>query len=739
MPAPTFVDTSQAVDTGSPASIACPLPVGAQAGDLMIATLYNDIGNSVVPSGNWQEIAAGGWSHLMSFEASQGRDQWVGIMYKIHTGSEGTPTFQSNGNDATTSAIITAFRSFDPAIWDVIYSEGSHTTDVADDASPTPAPITTQTADALVFIFGCVSHDDINAWNTSPGYTLADEIVATQHAQQATQYKEVPSAGTETPGEWATTNTGDTGEATCTTLAIKALAGPPTGATWAGPLDTPADADVSAGNATGRMRAALGVTVGLATTPSYKWQASHEGGAYFDITPSSSVIRTVSTVHFNDGDDCDTQLLGGGTFIGTNAAAESASGTFVMPVDHSVGASIETELSYEVVAADVADTDVIVLRLVLADGTLLDTYTAEPTLNVVKTPAGSFVDLAGSIEGVGTITGTGEVLGTVDLAGSIEGVGTITGTMVKEQILELAGSIEGVGDIAGTLTKIGAVELAGSIEGVGDIVGTGEVLGTVDLAGSIEGVGDIVGTGEVLGTVDLAGSIEGVGDIVGTLQTTRDVDLAGSIEGVGTIAGTMEVSGIVDLAGSIEGTGDLAGTLVKEQILDLAGSIEGVGDIVGTGEVLGTVDLAGSIEGVGDITGTLGTLGTVDLAGSIEGVGTIAGTMDKAGPVDLAGSIEGVGTITGAGDVLGVVDFAGSIEGVGTVVGNMDKGGPVLLAGRIEGVGDITGTLLKTSPVLLRATEPSVVSLTPVHTLATETPERTVRSVTPKRTLDPLT
>ncbi len=142
-----------------------------------------------------------------------------------------------------------------------------------------------------------------------------------------------------------------------------------------------------------RLRIEIKNTGAAATTPAFKWQYNHEAGGWNDITASSSVVQTVGSVHFVDGDDLVEQLLGSDTFITNNDAAEETTGTFTMGGNLGGSEVIETEASLTIVSGDVVDLDTIDLRIVESDGTAFGTYTQTVTITVTEA-AGSAIVVA---------------------------------------------------------------------------------------------------------------------------------------------------------------------------------------------------------------------------------------------------------------------------------------------------------------------------------------------------------
>lgn len=118
---------------------------------------------------------------------------------------------------------------------------------------------------------------------------------------------------------------------------------------------------------------------------SLKLQASHNSGAYFDVTASSSVIKVVDSSYFTDGADT-AQRIGSGVFLWDNNGLDDADGVS-LGIDIHNSTEVEVEHALQIVDSDVTDEDTIDLRLVENDGadTLLESYVNYPQITVNKT------------------------------------------------------------------------------------------------------------------------------------------------------------------------------------------------------------------------------------------------------------------------------------------------------------------------------------------------------------------
>ncbi|MDJ0950954.1 MAG: hypothetical protein QNJ94_18740 [Alphaproteobacteria bacterium] len=327
------------------------------------------------------------------------------------------------------------------------------------------------------------------------------------------------------------------------------------GATWLANKDTDVNIDVTSGNVQKRLRLEIDNSGGEATTPSFRWIYSKNSGAYATITASSSNIRTKSTTHFADGDDCDESLLGAGTLITNNNGAEESTGVMTMGANFSGSSEIECELSFELVSADLANNDTIDIRLEENDGTDFDTYTETPRITITKS---------------GDVTGTGDLdaqASQADGAGVVRSIGT--GTLEAQ-----ASAVDGTGAVRSVGT--GALE-----SGVSQVDGAGTVADA-----SVDGTGDLQAQAS-----DVAGT--GVARSVGSgalAAASSEIDAAGILRSLGT--GVLEAqTSEVDGAGTAEwvGTGALAAQ---------AAAVAGVGVVrsIGTGALICG---ASQVEGLG--------------------------------------------------------------------------------------------------------------------------------------------
>jgi hypothetical protein len=111
-----------------------------------------------------------------------------------------------------------------------------------------------------------------------------------------------------------------------------------------------------------------------------QFQVSKNGGAFQNITTTSSIVKAVTTTVFANGADLTKRLSGTGTFesSGDGGTHDGLSGG--AQNDIAASGNSETECALQIVGADVADNDALTFRLTSPDFTI--TNDVVPTLTV---------------------------------------------------------------------------------------------------------------------------------------------------------------------------------------------------------------------------------------------------------------------------------------------------------------------------------------------------------------------
>lgn len=268
---------------------------------------------------------------------------------------------------------------------------------------------------------------------------------------------------------------------------------------------------------------------GALAEDTFKLQARLNGGSWFDVTGSSSVIRTVATADYADGDDALEYLLGSGTFVANNNAAIETDGEFVLAATLGSASAVEIHATLSIQDADVSDEDVIELRIVQQDGTAFDAYTVTPTIEVNK-ESGGVEEGVGAATGTATASAVGEA--TKAAAGAATGTSTAaaTGAATKAAVGAAAGAASATAAGAANSAAAGSAEAAGaaSATGASTNAAAGMATGTADAAAAGSSIAAAIGsaaadgsatavgrsTAEAVGSASAAGSVLGVSDVL---------------------------------------------------------------------------------------------------------------------------------------------------------------------------------------------------------------------------------
>lgn len=352
--------------------------------------------------------------------------------------------------------------------------------------------------------------------------------------------------------------------------------------------------------------------------------------------------------------------------------------------------------------------------------------------------------VAGTVNNLGTLTGTGEITGaltnagTADLGGTLQAV-TNSGTLGTNGNLSVAslantGTVNiDTGDIlrsasavsnaktlnvsgtlnaaltneANALTEMKGGTLAGAVTNNGNLTGTGRITGaltnnkTATIAGTatqITNSGDLSSAGDLrIGTLTNTGTTTVRGNdkvtvdnaftnqknliVAGNLVATLD-----SAAGSSTTMTGGTITGNVSNAGNLGGNGTIDGQLTNHGAVTVKAS-ETLA-VTNTSNHK-TLDIAGRLNGqlVNEAAGTA-TLNNGRIGGDVSNLGLLAGNGAISGDLSNAGTVK-----LGAGNQLAVSGTAVNAQ-TGTV--QLDTGtfdGAITNSGTISGPGTITGTL----------------------------------------------
>ena len=110
-----------------------------------------------------------------------------------------------------------------------------------------------------------------------------------------------------------------------------------------------------------------------------RFSYNHNGGGETNVTGTSSVIRSFATGNIADGDNT-TQRISAITFISANGSFDEVDGVTGAITMQSNGT--EALFAFQILSADVADTDTIVLNVTEGSGSAFDIVPTWPTITV---------------------------------------------------------------------------------------------------------------------------------------------------------------------------------------------------------------------------------------------------------------------------------------------------------------------------------------------------------------------
>lgn len=198
-------------------------------GDLMLTFLNR----GTVATEVWDTITD--WTLLLNVNQAAGRDLNLALYGKFAASADDgdyTFTLDSTSNLPMSGYIIAFPGGHASTILDVAYVEATHAN--LQSNKPTPntdafREITTATDGARVIAWEVISHNDINSSTEDPsGYTEVARHVGSspdyQDRQMIIHYKDIATAGAETPGAAAYTSDSDFQESIQVTIALKPAA-----------------------------------------------------------------------------------------------------------------------------------------------------------------------------------------------------------------------------------------------------------------------------------------------------------------------------------------------------------------------------------------------------------------------------------------------------------------------------------------------------------------------------------
>lgn len=154
----------------------------------------------------------------------------------------------------------------------------------------------------------------------------------------------------------------------------------------------------------------------LASNTDQRFQCNLNGGAFQDITTTSTIVKAVPAAAFADAANCTKRLSGTGTFETTGAGCTEDGLSGGNANDIAASGNSETECGLQIVSGDVVNNDVITFRLTSPDFTITNdvvpTLTVSESAPVLVTPGVLAMTLATFAP---VVTATAHILVTVGL------------------------------------------------------------------------------------------------------------------------------------------------------------------------------------------------------------------------------------------------------------------------------------------------------------------------------------
>ena len=217
----TFIAASTQDQAGANA-LTFSIPGAAQSGDLLLVAVKQSENTS---GREWDNDGGGGRGYIrVAYNRSTGgRDQETAVYYKIHSGTETSPTFtwQEGVIAEPMSGTLLVYRGVDTTapIENIAYAF-----DINDANPPNPSVIINNAT--KVVVVHNATHDDISSPAAPSGYTMRSQIwsgTSNYHRNHFTADSDVGVTGTYTPPDWLHAVLNNTPEYQTYTIAINPL------------------------------------------------------------------------------------------------------------------------------------------------------------------------------------------------------------------------------------------------------------------------------------------------------------------------------------------------------------------------------------------------------------------------------------------------------------------------------------------------------------------------------------
>jgi len=200
-----------------------------------------------------------------------------------------------------------------------------------------------------------------------------------------------------------------------------------------------------------------------------RFQCARNGGAFQDITTSSTICKAVVAASYVDAANTTKRLTGTGTFESSSAGCTEDGLSGGNSNDIAALGCSETVCSLQIVGADTADADSITFRLTSPDFTI--TNDVVPTLTVLHNVS------AAPGDGVVDVAGLAPTVAVTNNANSAPGVGVVTVTGFEPTVTAESGASANSEPGLGELTVAGLAPTIQTPEsvapGLGDVIATG--------------------------------------------------------------------------------------------------------------------------------------------------------------------------------------------------------------------------------------------------------------------------
>ena len=283
--------------------------------------------------------------------------------------------------------------------------------------------------------------------------------------------------------------------------------------------------------------------------------------------------------------------------------------------------------------------------------------------------------LQGATDGVATVTASLDVYNVNEMEATTDGTSTVTGTL--QQVHQFTGQTDGVASVTATLTNIGVDELAASTDGAATVTGDLELV--YQLQGTTDGSSTVSGDLELV--KQLQATVDGLATVSGDIDEVAQ--FYGTPSGVGSV--TAALSQVQNLQGSTDGTSTVTGVLAL--VYQLAAASDGTSTVTAALELVH--QLQAQSDGTSSVTPTLELV--YQLQSTPAGTSTVTGTLTNIGFSELASTPAGTSTVTAALTVIGANELEATPAGVAAVTGSLTT--EALLSAAPDGTSTVTADL----------------------------------------------